>query len=200
MTDVDEGYFKSTSHNYVSRKSTITTPKQFDINGRSILHPGVVIRSDKQIVRIGRYCEVSNDTVIDPPPHPLIESILKDNEGETAPPTNEELMKNKKLYIPVVIGSHTTIGKDCHIRAAAIGGMVWIGDNVTIGKRCIVKDNCVIESGVTLGNDTVIPPFTRITASNPKSYQELPPRTSALLQEKTIDNFTQFAQVQRERN
>ena len=125
MTD-DEGYFKSTSHNYVSRQSTITTPKQFDINGRSILHPGVVIRSDKQIVRIGRYCEVANDTVIDPPPHPLVEGVLKDTEGETttssAPPTNEELMKNKKLYIPVVIGSHTTIGKNCHIRAAAIGG------------------------------------------------------------------------------
>ena len=129
MTD-DEGYFKSTSHNYVSRKSTITAPKQFDINGRSILHPGVVIRSDKQIVRIGRYCEVAERTVIDPPPHPLVESLLKDDERETSTssvppssqPTNEELIANKKLYIPVVIGTHTTIGKACRIRAAAIGG------------------------------------------------------------------------------
>jgi acetyltransferase-like isoleucine patch superfamily enzyme len=78
--------------------------------------------------------------------------------------------------------------------------VVWIGDNVKIGKRCIIKDNCVIESGVTLGDDTVIPPFTRISRSNPTAYQELPPRTSALLQEMTIDRFTQFAQVQRERS
>lgn len=77
--------------------------------------------------------------------------------------------------------------------------VVWIGDNVKIGRRCIIKDNCVIETGVTLGDDTVLPPFTRISARNPTFYQELPPRTSALLQEMTMDRFTQFAQAQRER-
>lgn len=129
----ETGYFKSTAHNYVSRKSVISHPKQFDINGRSILQPGVTIRSDKQIVRIGRYCEVAEDTIIDPPPHPLVNSsLLETTESSstevlaaatttTTMPTDEELIKNKKLYIPVMIGSHTTIGKKCHIRAAAIG-------------------------------------------------------------------------------
>lgn len=88
---------------------------------------------------------------------------------------------------------------DSFLRHAQLLVVVWIGDNVTIGKRCIIKDNCVIESGVTLGDDTVVPPFTRITSSDPTFYQELPPRTSALLQEMTIDRFTHFSQIQRDR-
>jgi dynactin-5 len=76
---------------------------------------------------------------------------------------------------------------------------VWIGDNVIIGKRCIIKDNCIIESGVTLGDDTVIPPFTRISAKNPTVYQELPPSVAVQMQEISLDRYSDFKQEQREK-
>lgn len=121
----NEGYFKSTAHNFVSRKAEITAPKQFDLNGRSILHPNVKVDSDKQIVRIGRYSEVGEGTLLEPPPHPLVGKIMllkeaKNNDGADGPPPKNN--NNKKLYIPMLIGSHTRIGRDCEIRAAAIGG------------------------------------------------------------------------------
>ena len=77
--------------------------------------------------------------------------------------------------------------------------MVWIGDNVKIGKRCIIKDNCIIESGVTLGDDTVIPPFTRISVKNPTVYQELPPSVAVQMQEISLDRYSDFKQEQRDK-
>jgi acetyltransferase-like isoleucine patch superfamily enzyme len=74
-----------------------------------------------------------------------------------------------------------------------------VGDNVKIGKRCIIKDNCIVEAGVTLGDDTVIPPFTRIPARNPISYLELPPSVAAQMQELSLDRYADFKQEQREK-
>lgn len=202
----EEGYIKTTTHNYVSRKAVIDGAKQVEIKGRSILHEGVKVRGDIQIVRIGRYCEIGASTTLAPPNNPL-------NQGK---------------HIPMVIGSHTHIGQNCEIYAAAIGSseyfrltfrprycyphyllpfdtlsvciakiVVWIGDNVKFGKRCIIKDNCVIESGVNLGDDTVVPPFTRISATNPTIYHELPPSMAVQMQEISLDRYAEFKQEQR---
>ena len=170
----EEGYIKTTTHNFVSRKAKIEGARQVELKGRTILQENVLVRGDLAIVRIGRYCEIDVNTVIEPPMHPLT-----------------------KKNVPVVVGSHTHIGKDCKIHAAAVGSMVWIGDNVTLGKRCIIKDNCVIESGVVLGDDTVIPPYTRIALKNPRYYQELPPSIAVQLQDASLDRFQEFKQQQR---
>jgi dynactin-5 len=95
----DEGYIKTTTHNYVSRNATIDGAKQVEIKGRSILHQGVKVRGDLQIVRIGRYCEIGPSSILEPPSSPF----------------------QSAKYIPMVIGSHSHIGQDCEIRAAAIG-------------------------------------------------------------------------------
>jgi dynactin-5 len=176
-SETDEGYIKTTTHNYVSRKATIDGAKQVEIKGRSILQEGVRVRGDLAIVRIGRYCEIDAQTLLEPPNHPL----------------------NRSKNIPIVIGSHTHIGTNCEIRAAAIGSMVWIGDDVKLGKRCIIKDNCIIESGAVLGDDTVVPPFTRISAKNPTFQQELPPSMAVQMQEVSLDRYQEFKQAERER-
>jgi acetyltransferase-like isoleucine patch superfamily enzyme len=78
-----------------------------------------------------------------------------------------------------------------------ISPVVWIGDNVKIGKRCIIKDNCIIENGVVLGDDTVIPPFTRISTKNPTLYHELPPSMAVQMQERSLDRYAEFKETQR---
>lgn len=75
--------------------------------------------------------------------------------------------------------------------------VVWIGDNVKIGSQCIIKDNCIIEAGVVLGDNTVIPPFTRISVRNPIMYQELPPSMAVQMQEISLDRYAEFKQDQR---
>ena len=168
------GYIKTTTHNYISRQAKIEGPKQVELKGRSIIQPNVVVRGDLSIIRIGRYCEICPHTTLEPAIHPLT-----------------------KVYIPMVIGSHTHIGTNCNIQAAAIGSMVWIGNDVTLGKRVIIKDNCVLDDGVVLGDDTVIPPFTRIAKQDVTVYQELPPATAVQLQELSMDRFQEFKEQQK---
>mmetsp|Transcript_24484 Transcript_24484/g.67647 ORF Transcript_24484/g.67647 Transcript_24484/m.67647 type:complete len:187 (+) Transcript_24484:358-918(+) len=170
-------YIKTMTHNYVSRKAIIEGAKRVEIKGRSILHEGVKVRGDLQIVKIGRYCEIGALTSLEP----------------------AENQFQKERRIPMIIGSHTHIGKECDIRGAAIGSMVSIGDYVKIGKRCIIKDNCVIESNVVLGDDTVIPPFTLISSENPTFYQQLPPSVAVQTQEVSLDRYSEFKQEQRGR-
>jgi dynactin-5 len=174
----EQGYIKTTTHNFVSRKATLEGPRQVEIKGRSIVQAGVKIRGDLAIVRIGRYCEIDEGTLLEPPPH--------------------NLTANK--HIPMAIGPHTRIGKGCEIRAAAIGSLVWIGDDVKIGKRCILKDNCIVETGVVLGDDTVVPPFTLIPKNGTYLDQtELPPSMALQMQELSLDRFQEFRQAQRDR-
>jgi dynactin 5 len=170
------GYFKTTTHNYVSRNAQIDGAKQVEIRGRSIIQEGVRIRGDLAVVRIGRYCEIKSNSVLEPPSHPL----------------------DPSKRIPLVIGSHSHIGTNCHIDAAAIGSMVWIGNGVRLGPRVIVKDNCIIEDGVHLGADTVVPPFTRITANDPLRGTELPASMAAHMQEVSLDRYHDFKLEQRD--
>lgn len=92
-------YIKTTTHNYVSRGAIIEGAKHVEIKGRSIIHTGVKIYGEETIIKIGRYSEIFPSTVLEPSENPL----------------------QKDKYIPMVIGSHTRIGKECKIRAAAIG-------------------------------------------------------------------------------
>jgi dynactin-5 len=172
-----EGYIKTTTHNFVSRKAQVDGAKQVEIKGRSILQEGVVVRGDLAIVRIGRYCEIDSNTRLEPPTHPL----------------------DKSKRIPLVIGSHTRVGRDCNIQAAAIGSNVWIGNQVTLGPRVIIKDNCIIEDNVALGGDTVVPPFSRISVKNPLLPAELPPSMAAHMQELSLDRYQEFQREERDR-
>jgi dynactin 5 len=95
-----DGYVKTTTHNYVSRKAVIDGARQVEIKGRSILHDGVQVRGDLQIVRIGRYCEIGPSTILQPPVN---------------------VIQKRGKFVPMVIGSHTHIGENCDIRASAIG-------------------------------------------------------------------------------
>eukprot|EP00980_Cylindrotheca_fusiformis_P016940 scaffold5157_cov100-Cylindrotheca_fusiformis.AAC.12 len=170
---MSDAFIKTTTHNYVSRKAVIDGAKQVEIKGRSIIHDEVHVRGDLGIVRIGRYCVLGRGSLVEPPAHPL----------------------KKSKSVPLVIGSHTHVGSDCEIRAAAVGSMVWIGDNVKLGKRCIIKDNCVIEAGIEIGEDTIVPPFTRVSTIASTDFEELPPSLSLQLQEVSITSYDEFKQT-----
>jgi len=100
----DDTYIKTTTHNYVSRRAIIDGAKQVEIRGRSIIFEKVKVCGDLSIIKIGRYVEIGSSTLLEPSQNPY----NQDN-------------NNSKKYIPMIIGSHTHIGKECTIQAAAIG-------------------------------------------------------------------------------
>ena len=151
----EDAYIKTTTGNFVSRMAEITNASNVEIKGRSWIEQGVTIRGDLAKIRMGRYCKLSTGTTLEPAPatpQPKVIPSASASSSGTVPP-----------HIPVVIGSHTIVGPHCQIRAAAIGSYCWIGSNVQMGKRVIIKDACVVDDNVVLGDDTVVPPFTRVT-------------------------------------
>jgi dynactin 5 len=177
-TEESSSYIQTTTNNYVSRKAFIDGSKHVELKGRSVVSDGVRIHGDLGLVRIGRYCHIHSNTTLQPPPLPGQE-------------------ENK--FVPVTVGSHTVIGKDCVLEAAAIGSLCWIGDGVKIGQRCILKDCCVVADGTVIPADTVIPPFTRVfsSANGRLVTTELPPSVAVELQERALESYQEFAAMQR---
>jgi len=175
-TDV---YIQTTTHNYVSRKAVIEGARQVELKGRSIIEGGCKLDGSQTWIRVGRYTHIQMNTSIVPPPMP----------GSTT------------KYVPTLIGSHTIIGKNCQIQAAAIGSHCWVGNNVKLGRRVIIKDCCIISDNVDLGDDTVIAPFTLVQQTGsypwtPPNYVELPPSTALELQERTMETFQAMVKQQ----
>jgi acetyltransferase-like isoleucine patch superfamily enzyme len=83
---------------------------------QSIVKPGAVMRGDLASIRIGRYCSVGDNSIIQPGTR-----IADDNLQEGVEPIVQ--------YTPVLIGDHTVIGTGCISEAAAIGCCVVIGDH-----------------------------------------------------------------------
>jgi dynactin 5 len=192
----EDGYIQTTTHNYVSRQAVIDGSSSVELKGRSIVSAGVHIRGDLAVIRMGRYCLVQANTRIQPPPFPgqqheqAPDSSLADGSGGTEAATTAATK-----FVPVSIGSHTVIGKDCLIQAAAVGGSCLIEDAVTLGPRSLVKDCCVVTRGTVIPADTVLPPFTHASNTNGRlTLRLLPPAVAVELQDRAVEAFTEFVQ------
>jgi dynactin 5 len=213
----DDLYIQTASSTqcFVSRRATLHGAHRVELKGRTIVEAGVVIRGDLASVRIGRYGHLGSGTTVTPAPQWPSEN--NNNNNKATYTTNSTTDSNTTMFVPVTIGSHTMIGRDCRIEAAAIGSNCWIGDGVRLGKRVIVKDCCVIggsgsgsDQPVVVSDDTVVPPFTRISISSGTSatsnrtttstttpplslsWMELPPSTAMEMQERSMEIYNDF--------
>ena len=167
MSETTDGYIKTASHIYVSRKATVEGPQHVELKGKSVLKDGVVIRGDLgHRIQMGRYVTVEEGTSLMP------------------------------CDVPMVIRGHDTIGKDCEIQAASIGSFVRIGNYCKIGKRCLIKDACIVEEGTVLGDDTVVPPFSRVKGRPGLVVEELPPSAATDLQDAALSMYQSFVDEQ----
>lgn len=167
------GFIKTATHNYVSRDTKIEGAQFVELRGKSVLHRGVEVRGDLARIKAGRYCTVGPDTVLQPAP-------------------NNNVPVSGKTHVPLVIGSHTKIGPNCKIEAAAVGSNVIVGRNVVLGKRCIVRDNCIVEDESHVADDTVIPPFSRVRGKPAHVIEELPESSAVLLADNAIQQYKDF--------
>ena len=162
-----EGYIKTATNSYVSRRAVVENPGKVELKGKSVLQPGTTIRGDLAAIRMGRYCFIGPRTVLSPAPL-----------GDT--------------FVPMILRGNVCIGEGCKIEASAIGTNVYIGARSKVGPRCIIKDNCYIEDDTVLGSDTVIPPFSRVTGNPGKVVDELQPSSSLELQELAHAHYQDF--------
>jgi dynactin 5 len=159
---------------------------------------GVHIRGDLAVIRMGRYCLVQANTRIQPPPFPGQQEQAPDSSLADGRDGTEAATTTATKFVPVSIGSHTVIGKDCLIQAAAVGSSCWIEDAVTLGPRSLVKDCCVVTRGTVIPADTVLPPFTHASMSSSTNgrltMRLLPPAVAVELQDRAVEAFTEFVQ------
>jgi dynactin 5 len=186
----DQGYIVTLSGNYISRNNTVLhEPKNIELKGRSFVEDHVELFGNCAPIRMGRYCRIGSNTTISPPIVPIVQNTV----SSISNPPNI-------TYIPVVIGSHTLIGLDCHISAAAIGSACFIGNSVRIHDRVIIKDCCIIADNTIIPSDTVIPPFTHVSASSSAistmlSFRELSPSTLHEMQERCIEVYQELVTI-----
>ena len=129
---------QTNSGNKISRKSNIYTPSNISIQGNSIIHDNVTIRSDFRTITLGQYSIINKNTTLSPP---------------------FKLYKNTFSFYPMKIGNYVDIGLNCVLSSSAIGSWVQIGDNCVIGKFCTIKDCVVIEKDSYLSPNTVCASF-----------------------------------------
>ena len=132
------------------------------MKGKSIIYPNAYVRGDFARVRIGRYCDIGEGTLIRPPfdPHAYIDTKEKIDKSKNAVDAKSRNKSTPSGFLPLLIGSHTHIGSNCVIEASSIGSRVSIGDNCVIGQRAVIKDCCRIESGTVIPDGMNIPPFS----------------------------------------
>eukprot|EP00927_Polykrikos_kofoidii_P016825 TRINITY_DN17629_c0_g1_i1.p1 TRINITY_DN17629_c0_g1~~TRINITY_DN17629_c0_g1_i1.p1 ORF type:complete len:228 (+),score=45.76 TRINITY_DN17629_c0_g1_i1:122-805(+) len=157
-------YIYTASGNKVSRQSVLCGSQNIALAGKSIVRPGVILRGDLQLLRLGKYVYIGDGCVLRP---------------------SYKKYKGNLAFFPMSIGDHVTIGARTVIGAAQIGACVDIGEDCVISKRCVVKDCAVLLPGTVLPPDTIVPPLTvfggcpgRYLGDLPESMQFVQKQTS----------------------
>lgn len=155
-------YIQTASGNKVSRHSVLCGSQNISLAGKSIVKPGVILRGDLQLLRIGKYVIIGENSVLRP---------------------SYKKYKGNFAFFPMTIGDNVTIGARTVVSAAQIGTCVDIGEDCVISKRCLVKENSKILSGTVLPPDTVVPPLTVFGGTPGRYLGDLPESTSKLQKE-----------------
>jgi dynactin-5 len=197
----EDGYIRTAAQNLVSRSATIWGARNVELRGKSVVEaaaeirggegggdggaaaPGAAGNSSGGKIRIGRYCHIGRGCVIEPA---YVDDVSNTDADVTA-----------RRRLPLVIGSNTSVGPNCLVRAAAIGSSVIIGRDCTLGNRSIVKDCCLVEDGTILPPDTVVPPFSVVRSAIPgksvgRIVDELPESCAVEIPARRLQEFGAF--------
>lgn len=164
-------YIQTASGNKVSRQSVLCGSQNISLAGRSIVKPGVILRGDLQLLRIGKFVTIGDSSVLRP---------------------SYKKYKGSLAFFPMTIGDYVTIGPRTIVSAAQIGSYVDIGEDSVISKRCVVKENSVVLPGTVLPPDTVVPPLTVFGGSPGRYLGDLPESTQTLQKHRATMTYKRF--------
>lgn len=105
---------------------------------------GAVIRSDNNIIRIGKNVNVQDGVII-----------------------------HEDLEDEVHIGDNVTIGHRAIIHGCTIGSNVMIGMGAILLNGCVIGNNCVVAAGALVTGGTVVPENSLILGAPAKTIKPL---------------------------
>ncbi len=105
---------------------------------------GAVIRSDGDIIRIGKNVNVQDGV------------IIHEDEGD-----------------PVTIGDNVTIGHRAIVHGCSVGNNVMIGMGAILLSGCVIGDNCVIGAGALVTGGTIVPEGSLVLGAPAKTIKPL---------------------------
>mmetsp|Transcript_41294 Transcript_41294/g.93865 ORF Transcript_41294/g.93865 Transcript_41294/m.93865 type:complete len:209 (-) Transcript_41294:64-690(-) len=164
-------YIQTASGNKVSRQSLLFGSQNISLAGKSIVKPGVILRGDLQLLRIGKFVIIGEGSVLRP---------------------SYKKYKGSFAFFPMTIGDYVTVGPRSVVSAAQIGSCVDIGEDCVISKRCVVKENSVVLPGTVLPPDTVVPPLTVFGGSPGRYLGDLPESTQAIQKQRAAMIYKRF--------
>ncbi|CDZ98870.1 Dynactin, subunit p25 [Phaffia rhodozyma] len=161
--------------------ATIQGPQNITLGGKTIIHPGVILRGDLKrqgignkasvVLALGKYSLIGEGCVIRPP---------------------GKCYRGVFNFYPVRIGDHVHIGPGSIVEAAQIGNFVQIGKNCIIGKFTMIKDCVKIADNTVIPDMSVIPPFAHISGAPGKHIEDLPESTEEIMIVKTKAFYNRF--------
>mmetsp|Transcript_110580 Transcript_110580/g.312691 ORF Transcript_110580/g.312691 Transcript_110580/m.312691 type:complete len:203 (+) Transcript_110580:93-701(+) len=170
-------YVQTASGNKVSRQSVLCGSQNISLAGKSIVKPGVILRGDLQLLRMGKFVIIGDSSVLRP---------------------SYKKYKGSFAFFPMQIGDYVTIGARTVVSAAQIGSYVDIGEDCVISKRCVVKESSVVLPGTVLPPDTVVPPLTVFGGSPGRYLGDLPESAQALQRQRATMVYRRFVPQRQE--
>lgn len=188
-------YIKTSTGNIVSRKALIVKPQAVELpGGRCIVGDNVVIRGDLAPVQVNKYSNIGAGTVLRPGTI-MTAAPAAAGEGAPASASASASASGGLRFIPMTVGSHTQIGRDCIIEAAVIGMGCVIGDSCIICPRAVLKDFVTVQDGAVVCPDTVVPPFSIVAGRPGRIVGEAPESTSTLAVADAVKVFKSWRPV-----
>ncbi|CAH0389763.1 unnamed protein product [Bemisia tabaci] len=164
-------YVEMASGNKVSRQTLLCGSQNIVLSGKVIIQKGAIMRGDLANVRTGRYCILSENSVLRPPFKKLTKGVA---------------------FFPLHVGDHVFIGENSVVNALQVGSCTYIGKNCVVGRNCVLKDCCYVEDNTVLAPDTVVSSFTKYGGSPGKCVAELPECMQELMTDFTVNYYKHF--------
>ena len=115
-----------------------------EIGAGSSVWFGAVVRSDGDIIRIGKNVNVQDGV------------IIHEDAGD-----------------PVMIGDNVTVGHRAIVHGCTVGSNVMIGMGAILLNGCVIGDNCVIGAGALVTGGTIVPEGSLVLGAPAKTIKPL---------------------------
>lgn len=173
-----DDFIITSSGNRIAREATIIRPENLEIpSGKVIIKVRCKIDCENAHIIINKFVMICEDTSLSP-------SI-------NLPSIDMPIPKS----IPMTIGTHCYIGKNCDIQSAVIGICCHIEDSCILSPRTILKDFVYIKAGSFVPCDMVLPPFAIVSGNPAKIIGEMPESITTLGFQNALLRYKYFKQI-----
>lgn len=171
-------YIVTSSGNRISRQAEILKPEGLEIpSGKVIVKAKCKIDCEKVHVIINKFTMICEGTILTP--------------CTSLPSLDNPIPK----FIPMTIGTHCYIGRNCEIQSAVIGICCHIEDSCVLSPRTILKDFVYVKAGSFVPPDMVLPPFAIVAGNPAKIVGEMPESITTLGFQNATLRYKFFKQV-----